>query len=152
MNKLDVALKLLQLLNERKTVDSKTVAHELNVSIRTAQRYLVELSILPCVTTKQNEHSYTLNPDYRLNGALSNGTPPSATARLSKEKGAQPEGIPGALCLLCGSSRTPSKGGRYHRRPPPLQQPRQNQPARGHHLEAAQEQQMPLPVELPNPA
>ena len=68
MNKLEVALKLLQLLNERKAVDSKTVAHEFNVSLRTAQRYLMELSMLPCV--RGNGHSYCLVPDYQLNQAI----------------------------------------------------------------------------------
>lgn len=113
MNKLDVALKLLQLLNERKTIDSKTVAHELNVSVRTAQRYLVELSILPCVTTKHEQHGYTLNADYRLNGALSNvqASPAQpAVDQPSRQKPAQPETVGKTLCLLCGGARLTSKG------------------------------------------
>lgn len=110
MNKLDVALKLLQLLNERRTIDSKTVAHELNVSIRTAQRYLVELSILPCVTTNQEEHSYTLNADYKLSGALSNGHPSPVVDALARQKPAEPEKVGKRLCLFCGSLRLSSSG------------------------------------------
>jgi hypothetical protein len=123
MNKLEVALKLLQLLNERKTIDSKTVAHELNVSIRTAQRYLVELSILPCVTTKQEEHSYTLNADYRLNAALRNGhaspaLPAADKPAQQKQKPAQPESVGKTICLLCGGRGMTSKGGATMVAPP----------------------------------
>jgi len=46
MNKLYTALSLIKLLNENKKIDSKKVSEELGVSIRTAQRYLLELSIL----------------------------------------------------------------------------------------------------------
>ncbi len=47
MNKLEVAIKLLRLLNERKSITSKMIADEFNVSVRTAQRYIRELSVLP---------------------------------------------------------------------------------------------------------
>ncbi|HEY6871710.1 MAG TPA: hypothetical protein VI298_03165 [Geobacteraceae bacterium] len=70
MNKLDVALKLLRLLNERKTLDSRIVADELNVSLRTAQRYLLDLSGLPCVIADEKEHTYGLASDYSVKDAL----------------------------------------------------------------------------------
>ena len=52
MNKpamMDWALRLLRLLNERKVLNSRIVAEEFDVNIRTAQRYLLYLSDLPCV-------------------------------------------------------------------------------------------------------
>ena len=55
MNKLDTALRLLRLLNERRCIDSRAVADELNVSMRTAQRYLLELSGLPCVILRPGQ-------------------------------------------------------------------------------------------------
>ncbi len=70
MNKLEVALKLFHLLNERKKINSKIVADELNVSLRTAQRYLLELSILPCVCIHEDKRTYSLNDGYRLKGGL----------------------------------------------------------------------------------
>lgn len=70
MNKLDVAIKLLQLLNERKSLNSRIVADELQVSLRTAQRYLVELSAMPCVVNLNNNHTYALDPTYKINEAL----------------------------------------------------------------------------------
>ena len=70
MNKLGVSLKLIQLLNERTCIDSKTVANELNVSIRTAQRYLLELSALPCVITDEKNFHYCMASDYKIKEAL----------------------------------------------------------------------------------
>jgi len=70
MNKLHVALSLLKLLNERKYVNSAAVAAELNVSIRTAQRYLCDLSSLPCVSHDEQKHTFCLVPDYPLNKVL----------------------------------------------------------------------------------
>jgi DNA-binding IclR family transcriptional regulator len=70
MNKLEIALKLLRLLNERRCLDSRIVADELNVSLRTAQRYLFELSGLPCVITDEKAHTYCLNSEYPLKEAL----------------------------------------------------------------------------------
>ncbi len=72
MNKLEVAIKLLQLLNERKTITSKVISDEFDVSIRTAQRYLRELSALPCFVNQQKNNSYELYPDYKLKEALLN--------------------------------------------------------------------------------
>ena len=109
MNKLDVALKLLQLLNERKTIDSKTVAQELNVSIRTAQRYLVELSILPCVIGNQDNHSYSLNPDYQVNGALKQQSQPNYH-EVVHSKSLQKQSLARTICLLCGGSRISPAG------------------------------------------
>ena len=72
MNKLHVALKLLQLLNDRKSINSRIVADEFNVSIRTAQRYLLELSGMPCVTVSEEgqDNHYGLAPDYKLKDPL----------------------------------------------------------------------------------
>ena len=72
MNKLDVSLKLIRLLNERSQIDSAVVANELNVSLRTAQRYLLELSALPCVMAEPKKHSYSVAKDYKIKEVLLN--------------------------------------------------------------------------------
>jgi hypothetical protein len=67
MNKpamMDWALRLLRLLNERKVLNSRIVAEEFDVNIRTAQRYLLYLSDLPCVVVDEEKHTYTLTSDY----------------------------------------------------------------------------------------
>ena len=104
MNKLDVAIRLLQLLNERKELDSKTVAHELNVSLRTAQRYLMELSALPCVINGRNHNSYTLDPTYQLNKAIINFGITGPPGETSKEK-ISILSMKQPICLLCGNNR-----------------------------------------------
>jgi hypothetical protein len=72
MNKLEVAIKLLQMLNERKSVTTRVIADELHVSVRTAQRYIRELSVLPCFVNQPRDNSYELYPDYKLKEALLN--------------------------------------------------------------------------------
>lgn len=102
MNKLHVALNLLKLLNERKNIDSAVVAGELNVSIRTAQRYLCELAILPCVNHDGQNHKFSLVPEYQLNKVLLDCMP---SAHLPARDGSIQEGtvLTGkVLCSLCG--------------------------------------------------
>jgi len=102
MNKLHVALNLLKLLNERKNIDSAVVAGELNVSIRTAQRYLCELASLPCVSHDGQNHKFSLDPEYQLNKVLLDCMP---SAHPPARKGSIPEGtvLTGeVLCSLCG--------------------------------------------------
>jgi predicted DNA-binding transcriptional regulator YafY len=58
MNKpamMDWALRLLRLLNEKKVLTSRVVAEEFDVNIRTAQRYLLYLSDLPCVVVDEEK-------------------------------------------------------------------------------------------------
>lgn len=104
MNKLDVALRLLQLLNERKELDTKTVAHELNVSLRTAQRYLMELSAMPCVINGRNSNTYALNPSYPLNKAIVNFDGTGSPDELQKKDTALAS-LKKSLCLTCGNNR-----------------------------------------------
>jgi predicted DNA-binding transcriptional regulator YafY len=62
MNKpamMDWALRLLRLLNERKVLTSRIVADEFGVNIRTAQRYLRHLAVLPCVSEGKGEMKNT---------------------------------------------------------------------------------------------
>ncbi len=73
MNKLYVALRLLQLLNERRFITSSIVADDLDVSLRTAQRYLLELSGFPFVVYSEQKNSYSLAPNYTLKKALMSG-------------------------------------------------------------------------------
>ena len=57
MNKpamMDWALRLLRLLNERKVLNSRMVAEEFDVNIRTAQRYLLYLFDVTCEVQKRN--------------------------------------------------------------------------------------------------
>ncbi|MGA1847634.1 helix-turn-helix transcriptional regulator [Deferribacter abyssi] len=70
MNKLFTALRLIKLLNERKKINSKIVAEELEVSIRTAQRYLLELQILPGVIYDEKTKTYSLLDHYKFEGTL----------------------------------------------------------------------------------
>jgi hypothetical protein len=72
MAKIDIAIALIKLLNERKAINSKLVASELNVSLRTAQRYIKGLSALPCFSSDDNRHQYELLPDYKFKQALLN--------------------------------------------------------------------------------
>src|SRR6478672_8082148 len=111
MNKLDVALRLLQLLNERKTIDSKLVANELSVSLRTAQRYLVELSILPCVISKHNNHTYCLNPDYQMSGILKPAETGPGPVDPSLTKAFRKYTLSKTFCVLCGNERGVAEDG-----------------------------------------
>lgn len=103
MNKLDVAIRLLQLLNERKNVNSKIVAEELNVSLRTAQRYLLELSVLPCVVNLNNNHTYSLDPTYKLSEALLSGNGKNHLELQEFDKSVG--NINQMTCLMCGQKR-----------------------------------------------
>lgn len=103
MNKLDVAIRLLQLLNDRKSVNSKIIADELNVSLRTAQRYLLELSILPCVVNVDNNHTYSLDSNYKLSEALLNGNRTNHTeVHTVSSKVTSTNQM---VCLVCGQKR-----------------------------------------------
>ncbi len=105
MNKLDVALRLFRLLNERKSIDSKVVADDLNVSLRTAQRYLMDLAGQPCVIANEKTHSYSLDPEYPLKNALfSRPDPKQPVQDIHKEvqRGLGPTYV---FCLACGQAR-----------------------------------------------
>jgi predicted DNA-binding transcriptional regulator YafY len=69
---MDWALRLLRLLNERKVLTSRVVAEEFGVTIRTAQRYLLYLSALPCVIADEEKHTYTLTSDYVVSDKILN--------------------------------------------------------------------------------
>ena len=104
MNKLYVALKLLMLLNERKSIWSGMVADELNVSLRTAQRYLNELSGLPCVIVSDgNERKYSLSPEYRLNSALFAVNAAAASPGRGEEYGKGTLSLRSIVCKVCGN-------------------------------------------------
>lgn len=106
MNKLHVALKLLQLLNERKSIDSRIVANELGVSLRTAQRYLLDLSNLPCVVVNENSRVYSLSSDYKLKDSLligSGGENPQLGEFCKAGKAALP--LSELACVMCGNRR-----------------------------------------------
>lgn len=86
MNKIDTALKLIWLLNDRRTINSRIIADELMVSVRTAQRYLVALASLPCLIYDEKENRYFIDENYKLNCTLD-------AERIRKE-----------VRLLCNSS------------------------------------------------
>lgn len=71
---MDWALRLLRLLNERKVLTSRIVAEEFGVNIRTAQRYLLYLSDLPCVVVDEEKHTYSLTSDYVLSDKILNAS------------------------------------------------------------------------------
>lgn len=66
MNKLYIALNLIKLLNENRYVTSSIVAEEFEVSIRTAQRYLNEMTYLPGVCYDEENHRWYLTDKYGL--------------------------------------------------------------------------------------
>ena len=103
MNKLDTALRLLKLLNERKVIDSRIVAEELHVSLRTAQRYLLDLSIMPCVIADEKNHTYQLTDDYALNKSL-NGELEREQNRNAGALNARTVRPSDLLCLLCNAN------------------------------------------------
>lgn len=105
MNKLDVALSLFRLLNERKSIDARLVASELRVSLRTAQRYLLELSALPCVIADEKLHKYALNPDYPLKNALLRGAGPKQETVDIRKEVQRETSTHYILCLTCGNVR-----------------------------------------------
>jgi predicted DNA-binding transcriptional regulator YafY len=77
MNKpamMDYALRLLRLLNERRELTSRVVAEEFDVDIRTAQRYLLHLSLLPCVVVDEKRHVYSLTSDYVFSDKILNAS------------------------------------------------------------------------------
>ena len=66
MNKLYVALNLIRLLNENRAVTSSLVAEDMNISLRTAQRYLLEMSHLPGVCYDDARHCWYMTEKYGL--------------------------------------------------------------------------------------
>lgn len=105
MNKLDVALRLVQLLNERERLNSRLVAGELNVSMRTAQRYLLELSRLPCVIVDEEEHSFRLNPDYPLKTAITLGNSPEPAQQSASQAKSVRQPRNRSYCAACVQKR-----------------------------------------------
>lgn len=106
MSKLDVALKLFRLLNERTSIDSRAVADDLKVSLRTAQRYLLDLSGQPCVITDEKKRIYSLDPEYPLKNALfSQPVPKPPIRNLQQEVHQGASGQTYIFCLMCGQTR-----------------------------------------------
>ena len=104
MNKLEVAIKLLQIVNERKTINSRIIADELKVNIRTAQRYLRELSALPCIGNKDSNGDYELYHDYKIKDAVLNSS--FCEIILNKlNSNIKLETSKELHCLVCGYSK-----------------------------------------------
>jgi predicted DNA-binding transcriptional regulator YafY len=75
MKQLSIAIGLIKLLNNHKKIDSNIVAKEFNVSIRTAQRYLTELSCSFPVYTEEGERNkleYSLMEKVNIENSLLN--------------------------------------------------------------------------------
>lgn len=73
MNKLSVAVKLLHMLTTNKEINSKMVQNEFEISLRTAQRHLLELADLPFVQKNDERNSYSLIDGYKIKkGILEN--------------------------------------------------------------------------------
>jgi predicted DNA-binding transcriptional regulator YafY len=107
MNKLHVALKLIHLLNERKSLNSRIVADELNVSLRTAQRYLNDLSVLPCVISSEKAQTniFSLSNDYELKDALINAHGSEHVLRELTNSNKRAFESRDAICSVCGNCR-----------------------------------------------
>jgi predicted transcriptional regulator len=104
MNKLEVAIKLLRLVNKRKTINSRIIAEEFSVSLRTAQRYLRELSNMLFIERIDNEGNFEIYSDLKIKEAVLN---PKVCDLLLKDLD-QPAGelkASGlAICNICGYS------------------------------------------------
>jgi predicted DNA-binding transcriptional regulator YafY len=72
VEQLSKALQLVSLLNSKGRVDSRTLAEEIGVSVRTAQRYLQELSrIIPIqVETRNRKNEYFLMENYSFKDSM----------------------------------------------------------------------------------
>lgn len=66
MNKLSVALNLIRLLNENREVTSAMVAEDMEISLRTAQRYLLDMGSLPGVCYDEGRHVWYMSERYRV--------------------------------------------------------------------------------------
>jgi hypothetical protein len=76
----------------------------LDVSVRTAQRYLRELSALPCVITHDDNNNYEICPDYKLKEALLNSSFCEIVLRkLNKSNNAST--IDEVYCVVCSKTR-----------------------------------------------
>ena len=102
MNKLDVALRLLQILNERKFINSNVIAEEFDVSLRTAQRYIKELSILPCFVSSEDSNCYEIVPNYKIKEALLHSSVCDILRGKLKYTNTDCTGSE-VLCLVCGA-------------------------------------------------
>jgi len=80
--RMDWALRLLRLLNERRALTSRIVADEFGVALRTARRHLLHLSGLPCVITDGKKHTYTLTTDTIVGGRIPNASEMSLVCAL----------------------------------------------------------------------
>jgi len=107
MNKLNVALNLLKLLNERKKIDSALVAETLNVSIRTAQRYLGDLSSMPCVSYDEQSHKYGLVEEYPLKKILLNCAEPVISQSVAGAVVGGALQLHDIVCKTCGGACEP---------------------------------------------
>lgn len=74
MNKLYIALELIKLLNERKSISTGTIAEYFNVNIRTAQRYVKELSYLNSVVHDVHSNTYSFLEDYKIKETILNNS------------------------------------------------------------------------------
>jgi len=85
MEQLGKALGLIKLLNEKQKIDSSIVAEEFGVSVRTAQRYLVEASRLLPIQSEEvgkNKFEYSLMEHYSFKDSLMSGTELSIVSGL----------------------------------------------------------------------
>lgn len=74
MNKLYIAIELIKLLNENRRVTTKQVADLLDVSLRTAQRYMSEMTYIPGVCYNEEEHFWYLADKYAMSDSYLHGS------------------------------------------------------------------------------
>lgn len=70
MNKLNVALGLFRLLSENREINARMVANHFEVSKRTAQRYLEEISYLPFIHRDEQTYTYFLTDKVSFSDSL----------------------------------------------------------------------------------
>jgi predicted DNA-binding transcriptional regulator YafY len=70
MNKLNVALGLFRMLSENREINARMVAEHFEVSKRTAQRYLEEISFLPFIHRDEERYTYSLTEKVTLSDSI----------------------------------------------------------------------------------
>ncbi len=82
MDKLGVAIELIMMLNRYRELDTRKIRDEMGVSIRTAQRYMQQISMIPMVVYNETANTCSLTEDADLKAFLSSSEISFLTALL----------------------------------------------------------------------
>ena len=82
MDKLGVAIELIMMLNRYQKLDTRKIRDEMGVSLRTAQRYMQQISMIPMVVYDEATNTCALTEDADLKAFLSSSEISFLTAVL----------------------------------------------------------------------